>query len=88
MNLLISYRSIQDNIKVMNSIISLAHSLDLSITAEGIEDSKQYDRLKAGGCDYIQGYYFSKPLEIDMANEIYKKGPFQKEESFALSIRE
>ncbi|MDD3174160.1 MAG: ABC transporter substrate binding protein, partial [Herbinix sp.] len=62
-----------NNTEVMNSIISLAHSLNLTITAEGVEEHNQYERLKEGGCDFIQGYYFSKPLEIDKANEIYNK---------------
>lgn len=62
-----------ENIKVMNSIISLVHSLNLTITAEGIEDQNQYERLREGGCDFIQGYYFSKPLEADEADEIYNK---------------
>jgi diguanylate cyclase (GGDEF)-like protein len=62
-----------DNIKVMNSIISLVHSLDLVITAEGIEEKSQYERLKESGCDYIQGYYFSKPLEAEQADIIYNK---------------
>ena len=62
-----------ENIKVMHSIISLAHSLNLKITAEGIEEQKQYERLKNSGCDYIQGYYFSKPLEVEKADEIYNK---------------
>jgi EAL domain-containing protein (putative c-di-GMP-specific phosphodiesterase class I) len=60
-----------DNIKVMNSLISLAHSLDLVITAEGIELMEQYERLKLGGCDYIQGYLFSKPLNNSDIEKIY-----------------
>jgi diguanylate cyclase (GGDEF) domain len=62
-----------NNTRVINSIISLAHSLNLTITAEGIEERNQYEQLKEGGCDFIQGYYFSKPLEIEKANEIYDK---------------
>ena len=59
------------NLKVMNSIISLVHSLNLKITAEGIEDRHQFEQLKLSGCDYIQGYYFSRPLEVEHAEEIY-----------------
>ncbi len=59
------------NVKVMNSIIGLAHSLDLVITAEGIEDMEQYIRLRKGGCDYIQGYLFSKPVKSDDIEIIY-----------------
>lgn len=59
--------------QVIHSIIALVHSLNLSITAEGIEEREQYEQLKESDCDYIQGYYFSKPLEIEKADEIYNK---------------
>lgn len=60
-----------ENNKVMDSLIFLAHSLNLKITAEGIEVWEKYLRLKDGGCDYIQGYLFSKPLEPDDAEKVY-----------------
>ena len=59
------------NIKVMDSLISLAHSLELEVIAEGIEDLEQYRRLRVGKCDYIQGYLFGKPIEINEADKIY-----------------
>lgn len=61
------------NTKVIDSIISLAHSLDLVITAEGIEEQWQYDQLKESGCNYIQGYLFSKPLVAEEAEKVYYK---------------
>lgn len=60
-----------DNKMTMESIILLAHSLNLEITAEGIEEFSQYTRLKDGGCDYIQGYLFSKPLKSEEIANIY-----------------
>jgi diguanylate cyclase (GGDEF)-like protein len=60
-----------ENTEVMDSIISLAHSLKLKITAEGIEEMDKYLQLKHGGCDYIQGYLFSKPLLADEIEHIY-----------------
>lgn len=60
-----------ENINVMNSIISLAHSLKLTITAEGIEELDKYMQLKCAGCDYIQGYLFSKPLQAEEIEAIY-----------------
>ncbi len=60
-----------ENTDVMDSIISLAHSLKLKITAEGIEEMDKYLLLKHGGCDYIQGYLFSKPLLADEIENIY-----------------
>jgi diguanylate cyclase (GGDEF)-like protein len=60
-----------ENVKVMDSLISLAHSLNLEVTAEGIEKVEQYKRLKIGGCDYFQGYLFSKPLKAEDVEKIY-----------------
>lgn len=47
---------------VMKSVIELAHSLNLIITAEGIETHEQFEMLKQQQCDEVQGYYFSKPV--------------------------
>ena len=41
---------------------SMIHSMDAKVVAEGVETKEQYEILKAAGCDYIQGYYFSKPV--------------------------
>ena len=54
---------------VVESIIDLAHKLNLKTIAEGVETEKQYDTIKKLGCDYIQGYYFSKPLPKDEFEE-------------------
>lgn len=50
---------------VIDNIIRLSHCLGLKITVEGIEEKGQYDRLREFSCDYIQGYYFSKPVTGD-----------------------
>lgn len=60
-----------DNSEVINSIISLAHSLNMDITAEGIEEFYQYEKLAKGECDYIQGYLFSRPLPVAELEQIY-----------------
>lgn len=67
-----------ENIKVMDSLISLAHSLKLAVVAEGIEELEQYKRLKVAGCDYIQGYLFSKPLESEQAEKVYNDNFLEK----------
>lgn len=61
------------NTKVIESIIALAHGLELVITAEGIEEKWQYEQLKESGCDLIQGYLFSKPLSAEEADRIFHK---------------
>ncbi|MCK4493297.1 MAG: EAL domain-containing protein, partial [Methylococcales bacterium] len=50
---------------IVNVIITLARSLDLEIVAEGIETKGQLDFLAQKGCDYVQGYYYSKPVPSD-----------------------
>jgi EAL domain-containing protein (putative c-di-GMP-specific phosphodiesterase class I) len=44
------------------AIIVMAHKLGLKVIAEGIETAEQRDLLLAAGCDYGQGYLFSRPL--------------------------
>jgi len=48
--------------KLIASIVSIAHGLDLKVVAEGIEEKHQADYLTELGCEYLQGYYFSRPI--------------------------
>ena len=50
---------------IVRSTIELAHALDLKVVAEGIEDQESLLDLAAFGCDYAQGYHFSRPLGAD-----------------------
>ncbi|MDO6561852.1 EAL domain-containing protein [Amphritea sp. 1_MG-2023] len=50
---------------ITKSIIALATNLNLSVIAEGIEDAEQDTMLTDMGCDYAQGYYFSRPLPAE-----------------------
>jgi EAL domain-containing protein (putative c-di-GMP-specific phosphodiesterase class I) len=54
-----------DNMALCEAIVVLAHKLGLKVIAEGIETTKQRDLLIAVGCDYGQGYLFSKPLSAE-----------------------
>lgn len=47
---------------IVRSIIDLGHCLNIKVLAEGVETKGQYDQLLASGCDYMQGFYFSRPL--------------------------
>lgn len=55
---------------IIDSIIELAHYLNLIVVAEGVETKEQYDYLKSTNCDLIQGYYFSRPLEFPEAEKM------------------
>ena len=54
----------------MRSVVALAKSLDLSITAEGIETLTQLAHLRELGCERGQGYLFSKPVPSDRCAEL------------------
>ncbi|MEN1761303.1 ABC transporter substrate binding protein [Anoxynatronum sibiricum] len=60
-----------ESVEVMNSIITLGHSLNMEITAEGVEEPEQYRKLKKSGCDFMQGYLFSRPLPAEEVTPIY-----------------
>ncbi|MCR4843216.1 MAG: EAL domain-containing protein [Eubacterium sp.] len=47
---------------IMDCVIDMVKRMDMKIVAEGVESAKQLERMKEIGIDYIQGYYFSKPL--------------------------
>jgi EAL domain-containing protein (putative c-di-GMP-specific phosphodiesterase class I) len=49
---------------IVRSTIGMAHDLDLSVTAEGVEDEDTLRRLAELGCDEAQGYFFAKPLPL------------------------
>jgi len=53
------------NAEISRAIISLGHTLNMEVVAEGIEFEQQLDFLKNEGCDEGQGYYFAKPLPHD-----------------------
>lgn len=57
---------------VIENIINLSHGLGIEVVAEGVEDKEQVEYLKSVNCDFVQGYYFSKPEAFDKVAEIMK----------------
>jgi len=51
-----------ENLEIVRTIVNLAHNLGMQVIAEGVETREQLDMLRAMGCEYCQGYYFSKPV--------------------------
>jgi diguanylate cyclase (GGDEF)-like protein len=51
-----------DDIAITRAVIAMAHSLRMSVVAEGVEDQEQFDILREEGCDEFQGYYCRPPL--------------------------
>ncbi len=55
----------EDNQKIVKIILSLAKNFDMDVIVEGIENRRQAELLQSIGCKYMQGFYFSKPLEVE-----------------------
>jgi diguanylate cyclase (GGDEF)-like protein/PAS domain S-box-containing protein len=63
---------------IVKSIISIAHSLNLPVVAEGVETEEQFNFLYDLQCDYIQGYYISTPLPSNQMEELLRKNVSRK----------
>jgi EAL domain-containing protein (putative c-di-GMP-specific phosphodiesterase class I) len=59
-----------ENVAIIQSIVQLAKSFRMSITAEGVETAEDFERMRDLGCDIIQGYLFGKPLPYERANQM------------------
>lgn len=61
--------------QIVKTIISLAKTLDLDVTAEGVETREQLEQLRELGCCHAQGYYFSAPLDKEGAERLIQSHP-------------
>lgn len=63
--------------QIILSIIQVSRILDMQVVGEGVETKEQYDFLKDAGCNYIQGFYFEKPMTEQaydiLIDKLYKK---------------
>ncbi|MBI4230959.1 MAG: EAL domain-containing protein [Planctomycetes bacterium] len=59
---------------IVSTIIGMAHSLHLRAVAEGIETPEQLDFLRRHGCDYGQGFYFSRPVPAEEFDRMLREG--------------
>jgi len=63
-------KSAGESLEIVRSIITLAHSLGKQVIAEGVETGEQLALLRSLGCEYGQGFFFSKPLETEAAGKL------------------
>jgi diguanylate cyclase (GGDEF)-like protein/PAS domain S-box-containing protein len=66
-----------EHIKMVETIISIAHNFNMKVIAEGVETEQQQRQLQQLGCEYLQGFLFSRPLP---ANELFALLNAQQEE--------
>ncbi|MET9441241.1 EAL domain-containing protein [Streptomyces sp. NPDC006610] len=58
------------DLKIVEGIVSLAHSLDLTVTVEGVETGAQAEQLRLLGCDTAQGWYYARPGPPDRLHQL------------------
>lgn len=66
----------RENAAITEAIIALARALGLKTVAEGVETEAQAQMLANGGCDYLQGFLFSKPIPAQAFVEWWARGDF------------
>ncbi len=59
--------------EVVRTIVELAKNLGMQVVAEGVETAEQVERLKALGCSFAQGFYFSRPVPAEQAGELVRQ---------------
>ena len=55
----------ENDLKIVNTILNLAHDLNFKVVAEGVEDLPTLQKLEKMGCDNAQGYYMARPMPAD-----------------------
>lgn len=60
-----------DDLALCEAIIVMAHKLGITVIAEGVETEQQKQLLAAAGCDYAQGYLFSRPIPCDEFEQLF-----------------
>ncbi|HWJ58524.1 MAG TPA: EAL domain-containing protein [Sphingomicrobium sp.] len=59
-----------ENVAIIQSIVQLAQSFRMTVTAEGVETAEDFERMRDLGCHVIQGYLFGRPLAYERANQM------------------
>jgi diguanylate cyclase (GGDEF)-like protein/PAS domain S-box-containing protein len=63
----------EENFEIVKTIATLAHTLGMDVVAEGVETEAQMTHLKTLGCEYGQGYLFSKPVDAEAIESMLEK---------------
>jgi EAL domain-containing protein (putative c-di-GMP-specific phosphodiesterase class I) len=63
--------------EMVRAIVGLAHTLGMDVVAEGVETAEQAEELRALGCEYAQGYYYSQAVDTVTAGRLIESQPWQ-----------
>jgi EAL domain-containing protein (putative c-di-GMP-specific phosphodiesterase class I) len=59
-----------ESVAIVRAILTLARSLQMDVVAEGVETRRQAEMLRDMGCEYAQGFWYSRPVELSVLREL------------------
>jgi diguanylate cyclase (GGDEF)-like protein/PAS domain S-box-containing protein len=72
----VSRIGVDDGSEMVRAIAAIAHSMGMDVVAEGVETVEQLEGLRAIGCEYAQGFYFSRAVDVSAATELIVSSPW------------
>ena len=72
----VSRIGLDDGSEMVRAIAAIAHNMGMDVVAEGVETAEQLEWLRAVGCEYAQGFYFSRPVDMSTATELIASAPW------------
>ena len=64
----------QESLAIVRAVAGLSSSLDIATTAEGVENEQQFERLRAEGCDTVQGFLLGMPVPVEEVTRMFAEG--------------
>ena len=68
-----------ESLAIIRAVVAMAQSLDMTTTAEGVETEEQAQLVRELGCDKIQGYYFGRPMDPNVARDVVREIEYRKQ---------
>ena len=73
----VSRIGLDDGSEMVRAIAAIAHNMGMDVVAEGVETIEQLEWLRAIGCEYAQGFFFSRPVDVAAATELIASSPWR-----------
>ncbi len=67
-----------ESLAIINAVVAMAKSMNMTTTAEGVEDADEAELIRNLGCDKIQGFYFGRPMSNDEALRLFNESTVRK----------
>ncbi|MXO89670.1 putative bifunctional diguanylate cyclase/phosphodiesterase [Pontixanthobacter aquaemixtae] len=62
-----------ESLAIIRAVVAMADSLEMSTTAEGVENAEEAEMVRGLGCKKIQGYYFGRPMPVDEVQQVFAR---------------